>query len=88
MLPLPGNVGGILQAETIIERAYAALQNERVRERWYAAGYIPADPNVTAGDVLRFVVTTGLDPRLLFGRVHDSLSGMDDLPWVDTNHVR
>ena len=69
----------------VAERMGAALANPDAVGR---TGYISfSGEEPTAGQVLAFVLLTGLDPRLLLCGVEDVERGLDDLPRFDSYRV-
>jgi hypothetical protein len=73
--------------ELVTGRLQAALRNETYAAQALAAGvHLSMEP--TAGEVLRLVAATGLDPVLLTCRLQDVDRGLDDLPSFDAYGAR
>ncbi len=70
----------------VAERMEAALEGPDAMGRSFLApSFTREEP--TAGQLLAFVLVTGLDPRLLLSGVEDVERGLDDLPRFDTYRV-
>ena len=70
----------------VVERIEAALANPDVRKRAEGIDLMFLE-EPTVGQVLGFLLITGLDPLLLLCGVEDVERGLDDLPRFDSYRV-
>lgn len=68
----------------VAARVLAALEDEGTRAQFVASGMRLPDGEPSGGWVCRFLRITGVNPRLLLGLGYGSLSGLDDIPRLDT----